>query len=151
MKDQSYSISIEVAGSPDDVFSCINDVPGWFKDKGFAGSCTELNDQFIFRYGDGAHFHYSRQRLIEVIPGRKIVWLVTNSMINWIENNKEEWTNTKIIFEIASKEDKTVLHFTHDGLVPGLECYSECKQGWNMIINDWLYNFITESTKKSIV
>jgi hypothetical protein len=148
MKSQSYSASIEVPGSPADVFNCINDVPQWFKDKGFEGSSTKLHDEFIFCYGEGEHAHYSKQKLIEFIPDKKVVWLVTDSKINWIENNKEEWTNTKIAFELSSKGDKTILHFTHEGLVPELNCYSNTVLGWNMIIKDWLFNFITN--RKSI-
>ncbi|WP_426667379.1 SRPBCC family protein [Mucilaginibacter sp. McL0603] len=105
---------------------------------------TKFNDEFIFCYGDGGNAHYSKQKLIEFIPSKKVVWLVTDSKINWIKNNKEEWTNTQMIFEISTKGDKTILHFTHEGLVPELECYSDCKQGWNMIIKEWLYNFITD-------
>jgi hypothetical protein len=140
---KSYSTDIEVKANPTDVFDHINNVPKWFKDKGFEGNSTKLNDEFIFCYGNGDHAHYSKQKLIEVIPCKKVVWLVTDSKINWIENNKQEWTNTKIIFEIKTKGDKTEVHFTHEGLVPELECYSDCVLGWNMIIKEWLYNFIT--------
>jgi hypothetical protein len=80
--------------------------------------------------------------LVEVIPDRKVVWQVAESKINWIEKNEEEWTNTKIIFELSAKGDKTVLRFTHEGLVPKLNCYSDTVQGWNMIIKDWLFNCI---------
>jgi len=48
-----------------------------------------------------------------------------------------------MIFEITTKGDKTVLHFTHEGLVPEKECYAMCKQGWNTVIKDYLFNFIT--------
>ena len=88
--------------------------------------------------------HYSKQKLIEVIPGKKIVWLVTESKLNWIERDKHEWTNTKMVFEITTKGDKTVLHFTHEGLVPEKECYERCVQGWDMVIKEWLFNFITD-------
>ncbi|BAU55322.1 SRPBCC family protein [Mucilaginibacter gotjawali] len=143
MNDRSYTATIEVARAPQDVFNCINAVPKWFKDKGFEGSSTKLNDEFIFCYGDGDHAHYSKQKLVEFIPGKKVVWLITDSKINWIEKNKEEWNNTKVVFELSTKGDKTILHFTHEGLVPELNCYSNTVLGWNMIIKDWLFNFIT--------
>jgi len=81
--------------------------------------------------------------LLEVIPDKKVVWLVTDSKLNWIEKDKYEWTNTRMVFEITTKGDKTVLHFTHEGLVPEKECYVMCEQGWNMVIKNWLFNFIT--------
>jgi hypothetical protein len=36
-----------------------------------------------------------------------------------------------------------VLHFTHEGLIPEKECYAMCERGWNMVIKDWLFNFVT--------
>jgi hypothetical protein len=139
MENKNYSITIEVAKSPEDVFNHINDVSKWWS-KDFEGSSTRLNDEFVICH-PGAH--YSKQKLIEVIPDKKVVWLVTDSNLNWIEKDKHEWTNTKMIFETTTKGDKTLLHFTHEGLVPEKACYERCEQGWNMVIKDWLFNFIT--------
>jgi hypothetical protein len=140
MQNKSYTTTIEVAGSPEDVFNHIKDVSKWWS-KDYEGSSTDLNDEFIINHPDR---HYSKQKLVEVIPGKKIIWLVTDSKLNWLENNKYEWTNTKMIFEITAKADKTVLHFTHEGLVPEKECYAMCKRGWNMVIKERLFNFITD-------
>jgi hypothetical protein len=81
--------------------------------------------------------------LIEVIPDKKVAWLVADSKQYWLERNKYEWANTKMIFEIITEGNKTLLHFTHQGLVPEKECYTMCEKGWTMIIKDWLYYFIT--------
>ncbi len=136
----NYSATIEVAKSAQDVFNYINDVSKWWS-KDFEGSSSKLNDEFVICH-PGAH--YSKQKLIEVIPGKKVVWLVTDSELDWLEKDKHEWTNTRMIFEITANEDKTVLHFTHEGLVPEKECYARCEQGWNMVIKDRLFNFITD-------
>jgi Activator of Hsp90 ATPase homolog 1-like protein len=140
MKNQDYTAIIEVAKSPKDVFDHINDVSKWWS-KEFEGSSTKLNDEFVISHPDR---HYSKQKLVEVIPNKKVVWLVTESELNWLEKDKQEWTNTKMVFNITSKDDKTVLHFTHEGLVPEKECYAMCEQGWNMVIKDRLFKFITE-------
>ncbi len=146
MKDQSYTTMIEFAKSPKDVFDLINNVSKWWireaagQQTEFEGQSTKLNDEFIIRHGDN---HYSKQKLIEVIPDKKVVWFVTDSKLNWIEKDKHEWTGTKMIFELTSKGDKTVLNFTHQGLVPEKECYEHCVQFWDMVIKDWLFNFIT--------
>ena len=140
MAKKNYTATIEVAKSPQDVFNCIKEVPKWWS-KDFEGGSTKLNDEFVICHPDR---HYSKQKLIEVIPDKKVVWLVTDSKLNWIEKDKYEWTNTKMVFEITTKGDKTVLHFTHEGLVPEKECYAMCEQGWNMVIKEWLFNFITD-------
>jgi hypothetical protein len=140
MKNQNYKATIELTNSPQDVFNHIKDVSKWWS-KEFEGSSSKLNDEFVIYHPDR---HYSKQKLIEVIPDKKVVWLVTDSKLNWIEKDKYEWTNTKMVFEISTKGDKTVLHFTHEGLVPEKECYAMCEKGWSMVIKEWLFNYITD-------
>jgi hypothetical protein len=143
----SYSTSLEIAASPQDVFNSINDVSKWWvrqvvsTSTEFEGKSSNLDDEFILRHGD---VHYSKHKLIEIIPDKKVVWLVTDSKLTWIKENKEEWTGTKMIFEIVPDGEKTTLVFAHDGLVPQLECYEHCVHFWERVIKDWLFNFITE-------
>lgn len=142
MKNKDFTTRIEVLKSPQDVFKIItSDVAKWWGGKDLRGNCTELNDEFIIQH-EGTH--YSKQKLVEVIPGKKIIWLVTEATLEWLQNDKHEWKNTRMIFEITTQGDKTVLHFTHDGLVPENECYVMCAQGWTTVIEDWLLNFINE-------
>jgi len=143
MKNENYAATIEVAKSPEEVFDCITRVTNWWNKEDFAGESAKLNDEFAIHH-PGAH--YSKQKLVEVIPGRKIAWLVTDSTLDWLEKDKHEWTNTKMIFEISADNGKTILHFTHEGLVPEKECYAMCETGWNLIIKDWLLHFITYGT-----
>ncbi len=141
MVTKSFTVTIEISKSPQAVFNAItNHVAKWWGGKDLAGSSKNLNDEFIIHH-PGAH--YSKQQLVEVVPGKKIVWLVTESTLHWLKNDQHEWTNTKMIFEITTKGGKTVLHFTHEGLVPEKECYEMCEQGWTTVIKDYLFNFIT--------
>jgi hypothetical protein len=142
MENKSFTATIEVAKSPQIVFKSItNDVPKWWGGKDLEGNSTKLNDEFIINH-PGAH--YSKQRLVEVIPDNKVVWLVTESALNWLQKDKHEWKNTKMIFEITTNGDKTILHFTHEGLVPEKECFAMCSQGWSMVIKDYLFYLITD-------
>jgi hypothetical protein len=81
-------------------------------------------------------------KLIEVIPDKKVVWLVLDNYFNFTED-KTEWTGIKIEFEISEKENKTQVHFTHWGLVPAYECYDICFDGWSNYINNSLRSLIT--------
>jgi hypothetical protein len=150
MKNQSYNTSIEVPLPPKAVLAHINDVSKWWV-KQVAGASTEfegkssnLNDEFILRHGDN---HYSKHKLIEVMPNKKVVWLVTDSKLNWIKKNKQEWTGTKMIFEIVPGEEKTTLIFTHEGLVPQLECHGHCVHFWDRVIKNWLYNLMIDDAR----
>jgi uncharacterized protein YndB with AHSA1/START domain len=142
MENKNFTATIEVAKSPESVFKSItSDVAKWWGGKDFEGSSKKLNDEFIIHH-PGAH--YSKQKLVEVVPGKKIVWFVTESTLYWLKKDQHEWANTKMIFEISTKGNKTILHFTHEGLVPEKECYAKCEQGWSMVIKDWLFHFITD-------
>jgi len=142
---QSYKTSIEVASTPKKVFNAINEVSKWWireaggTSTGFEGKSSNLNDEFILRHSDK---HYSKHKLIAFIPNKKVGWLVTSSKLTWIKENKEEWTGTKMIFEIVPKGEKTSLIFTHEGLVPPIECYEHCVHFWDRVIKEWLFNFI---------
>lgn len=139
---ESFTATIEVSKSPQEVFKIITtDVSKWWGGKDLKGSHAKLNDEFVVHHPDT---HYSKQKLIEVVPDEKIIWLVTESTLHWLKDDKQEWTNTKMIFEISAGKDKTILNFTHYGLVPSKECFAACKQGWTMVITDWLFHYITE-------
>lgn len=142
MANKSFTAKIEVSKSPQEVFSCITkDVAKWWGGKDCEGSGINLHDEFVIHHPNA---HYSKQKLIEVIPNRKIVWLVTESTLHWLQKDKHEWKNTKMSFEISTAKDKTVVQFTHEGLVSGKECYDMCSQGWNMVIKDYLFHFIAD-------
>ena len=85
------------------------------------------SDEFNFKAGDGVHF--SNQKLIELIPHKKIVWLVTESNLSFLKKTNE-WTGTKICFELMNDGQKTKVIFKHLGLVPNIECYESCSGAW---------------------
>jgi len=139
MKDQDYTTSITVDATPQEAFKSINSVAKWWTEN-LKGSSQELHDEFTVRFGD---VHYSKQNLVEVIPNKKVVWLVTDSQLNFIKT-KDEWTNTRIVFEIAEKGGKTQIKFTHAGLVPEVECYDGCSSAWSQYIKGSLFKLLTE-------
>ena len=139
MKPKNVEVTIQVTQSPEEVFYAITNVANWWS-KDFAGNSKNINDEFIINHPNQ---HYSKQKLVEVILNKKIVWLVTESNLNWLKADKEEWTNTKMIFEIGVQADKTILHFTHEGITPEKECYAMITKGWKIIIEDWLFHLIT--------
>jgi regulatory protein YycH of two-component signal transduction system YycFG len=138
MKTSDFTTTISVDQTPQEAFDAINNVRDWWPGE-IKGNTTKLNDEFSYRY---KKLHYSNQKLVEVIPGKKVVWLVTESSLNFVEN-KSEWTGTKIIFEISEKGNKTQVRFTHQGLVPQFECFDACSNAWTDIIRDGLRGLIT--------
>jgi hypothetical protein len=146
MSTSDFTTTFLVDQTPKEVFNAINNVREWWTgEPGIEGSTDKLDDEFTYRYKD---LHYSKQKITESIPGKKIVWLVTDSKLNFIKD-KSEWTGTKISFEIAKKGDKTEARFTHVGLVPDIECYGDCSNAWSSYVNSSLRNFIINNKVQS--
>lgn len=137
MKEQDYTHVITVNATAQEAFKNINSIKKWWTEN-LEGNSEKLGDEFTVRFGD---VHTSTQKLVEVIPGKKIVWLVTDSQLNFIKD-KQEWTGTKIRFEIVEKDNKTTIRFTHHGLVPEIECFDACSKAWGDYINNSLHNLV---------
>ncbi|HEV8270308.1 MAG TPA: SRPBCC domain-containing protein [Chitinophagaceae bacterium] len=141
IKTSDFTTTILVDQTPEEAFNAINNVRGWWTgEPGVEGNTDKLGDEFTYSYKD---IHYSKQKIAELIPDKKVVWLVTDSKLNFIKD-KSEWTGTKISFEIDGKGDKTEIRFTHIGLAPDIECYRDCSNAWSSYINSSLRNFITK-------
>ena len=137
MNDQSLTTTFTVDQSPLEVFAAINNVRGWWSGE-IDGSTDHLGDVFTYRYKD---VHRTTQKITEFVPGKKVVWHVTDAELNFVKD-KTEWNGTAIVFEIAQKGDQTEVRFTHVGLVPAFECYGGCSGAWGFYINNSLRNLI---------
>ncbi|HSF56155.1 MAG TPA: SRPBCC domain-containing protein [Algoriphagus sp.] len=138
MEPSDYTMTLLSEQSPEKVFETITNVRSWWSgyyDEKFEGETAQLNDEFSFSAGGGAH--YSRQKLVEVISGKKVVWLITESALSFLDKT-DEWVGTKVIFEISKKGDKTQLKFTHEGLTPEAECYESCAPAWTQYLQNKL-------------
>lgn len=138
MNTSDFTTSISVNQSPKEVFEAINNVRGWWSEE-VMGSTENLNDEFDYHYED---VHRCKIKLVEIIPYKKVVWLVMDNFFSFTKD-KSEWTGNKIIFEISESENKTHLKFTQEGLVPDYECFDICQNAWNTYIQKSLFSLIT--------
>ncbi len=132
-----FTVTMLVDRAPDEVFAAINDVRGWWSGE-VEGETGRLGAQFTYRY---ANVHRSVQRVTELVPGRRVVWRVMDSHLDFVVNGRE-WTGTHIIFEIADRQGRTEVRFTHRGLHPSCECYGACSDGWERLLTRNLRGFI---------
>jgi Activator of Hsp90 ATPase homolog 1-like protein len=135
---QDFIATFTVDQTPEEAFAAINKVRAWWSGN-IEGGTDRLGDEFTYRYED---VHYSKQKITEFIPGKKVVWLVLDGYLKFVED-KTEWTGTTITFDIAKNGDKTEVRFTHVGLVPSYECYGSCSNAWTFYVNDSLRSLIT--------
>jgi len=138
MNKQDFTTSFLVDKSPKEAFEAISNVRAWWTE-GVEGNTEKLNDEFSVQFWN---VHYSKQRLTEVVPYSKIVWLVTESKLTFIDD-ESEWTGTRVVFDITKKGEQTEVRFTHIGLVPQGECYNDCSNAWSGYVNNSLKNLLT--------
>jgi hypothetical protein len=135
--NDSFTTSITVEQSAHTVFEAVTNVRGWWSEN-IIGDTTKQDDEFEFEVPG---IHYSKQRLVEVIPDQRVVWLVTEANMTFIADH-DEWKGTKVIFDITEQDGKTKLTFTHEGLVPAIACYAACMPAWTQYIQHSLKQLI---------
>jgi uncharacterized protein YndB with AHSA1/START domain len=140
MNTQDYHKSITTIVSAEEAFTKISDVRTWWTSN-IKGSAKNLNDVFIMWVGDeDAAKDTVTLQVVEVVPNKKWVWLVTDCQMLWLKDTTE-WKNTQIVFEISEGNHQTRIDMTHVGLVPEVECYNVCEDGWSRHLKDlaaWL-------------
>jgi hypothetical protein len=139
MKNKNYSATIKVSAAPEAAFEKIAKVNGWWAKK-FTGKALHENDTFKVTFGET----FVDFKITEAIPGKKIVWHVTDCYLDWI-NNKKEWSGTQVVWELTTENGGTQIKMTHEGLFPGVECYNDCEVGWNGHVKESLLAFINEN------
>jgi hypothetical protein len=138
MDSQNFTSSFSVEQSPDEVFEAINNVRGWWTGE-IEGDTENVGDEFVYRY-PGAH--YSKQKVTELIAGKKVVWKVVDSHLEGPED-PNEWTGTEVVFEISREGDQTEVLFSHLGLVSDFECFESCSSAWGFYVKGSLRRLIT--------
>jgi len=90
MITNNYTSTLVVEQTPHQVFEALKNVRGWwsglFSEK-IEGGSEKIGDEFtIFAGGD---VHYTKQKLVELVPDQKIVWVVTDSKLTFVPDQTE--------------------------------------------------------------
>ena len=143
MTNRSFTTTFSVEQSPEKVFNAITNVRGWWSEE-IEGATDKLGAEFIYHYED---VHRCKMKITEFVPDERIVWLVLDNYFNFTED-KTEWKDTQVIFEVSRKGDKSEIRFTHLGLVPEYECFHVCSNAWGTYINGSLQSLIATGKGK---
>lgn len=138
MKKNDFTSRISAEISASEAIKKISSVPEWWGVT-FTGSSKNQNDTFTVKMSGDSFFNFT---VAELIPGKRVVWLVTDCNMPWYFD-KKEWANTKLIFDLTENNNLTELKFTHEGLTPDVECYKDCEPGWTYWIQTSLFSFLT--------
>ena len=137
MQQQDYHGSIAADITPKEAFDKISCVNEWWSTN-FEGESSKLGDVFTVRFKSGDWYTI---KISEMISGKNIVWDVIAADQTWHED-RDEWTGTKIVWDISPEKDGSIVTMTHQGLVPEFECYEKCKMGWDYLTQKSLLKFL---------
>ena len=137
MPNNNFKIEILVEKTPEKVFNAINKPQFWWSNS-ITGNPEKINEEWNYNFEDN---HITKFKTIELIPYKKVIWLVLE---NHFKNAKDqtEWVGNKIIFEILEQGQKTKLTFTQIGLVPTYNCYKNCQWAWTGFVEKSLKSYI---------
>jgi len=138
MGNNDFNSGFSAKISADEAIKKISKVPEWWGIT-FAGNAEKQNDKFTVKMTGDSFFDFT---VAELIPGKRVVWLVTDCHMPWY-SDKTEWTNTKLIFDLRENNGVTEVKFKHEGLTPNVECYADCESGWTHWITKSLFSYLT--------
>lgn len=137
MINPHFNQSIIVNMSAGEVMNKICSIRNWWG-AACAGNAEKLGDEFVIMLKNSSVFSITISALL---PGKKIVWLVTYSYMPWY-TNKQEWTNHRLVFDLDDNNGTTTLTFTHEGLTEENECWTDCNAVWNHWITSKLFLYL---------
>ena len=138
MKKIDFTSSISAEISANEAIEKISNVPEWWGIT-FTGNSKNQNDKFTVKMSGDSFFNFT---VTEMIPGKRIVWLVTDCNMPWY-SDKTEWKDTRLVFDLKEDKGATEVTFTHEGLTPDVECYKDCEPGWTHWIQTSLFSYLT--------
>ena len=141
MTDDSYITTFTVDRTAAEVYDAVLNVRGWWSEE-IEGATAAVGDEFDYHMRD---LHTCRIRVTEVVPDRKVTWLVLDNYFAFTED-KSEWIDTTVTFEIAETAGGTEVRFTRHGLVSEYECFDVCVNAWGFYIGTSLPELITTGT-----
>jgi uncharacterized protein YndB with AHSA1/START domain len=105
---------------PEAVFAALTDIDaltGWWVP---AAGGTSAGETLRFLFGNGELVLF----VAEADKPNRVRWDVLAC------DPVADWVGTTITFDLVLAGTGTELHFEHQGLNPGLECFDDCLAGW---------------------
>ena len=139
MTPQNYQCTITAPISASEAFDKIGRVGDWWA-VNFKGNANRLGDRFTVHF---ARTTWSLMEVVDITPNEHILWKVVDCCLP-IFKDPLIWKGHLIAWEIGPQGPLTQVTMTHIGLFPGIECYEDCRKGWNFYVGQSLLKLFTE-------
>ena len=121
-----YSAIRRFSAAPDVVYNAVTTTAGLTQWWSAASGSGGMGGELVFTFG-------SAKKIMDVIAADR------PTHVRWFVRVCEplpEWVGTHIDFVITADNDsESVLHFTHEGLTPQLDCFDTCNNAWGVFLN----------------
>jgi uncharacterized protein YndB with AHSA1/START domain len=125
-----FETELTIAAPPSAVYEALTTQTGlrnwWTRTCQVPGT---VSSHSTFRFGPT----YKIMEILAANPHREVRWRCIDSHIHapGLVTKPDEWKGTTIHFKLTPAPAGTLLHLTHLGLTPHIECYNICTQGWH--------------------
>jgi len=138
--NKSYTREIIVSSTPVEAYKALTTGfnEWWTTD---CNSVTHVGDKIKFKFGPS----YWVMRANNLVPDKfvELECIEAHHVHNGLPLSiLNEWKGSKLKWDIQKQEVKTKIIFKHDGLVPSLECYEVCEQGWDYFFVNSLKQYL---------
>ena len=137
LQDYQYTLNANV--SAEEAYRKVARVSAWWNERS-TGETQALGDTFKVDFGKT----WVEFEVVEAIPNRRMVWLVTDCELHFLKDRKE-WKDTKVIWDLKAGNGATSITMTHAGITPAVECFDVCQAGWNFHLGESLLKLLTEN------
>lgn len=146
MNQQNFHYSIVVPATAREAFEKIGRVWDWWA-VNFKADDHRADEPGMPGYRKFSVYFarttWSRMEIVEIVPDQFILWKVVDCHLPIFED-PYLWKNHFIAWDISATGAGTRITMTHIGLIPGIECYEDCRKGWSFYVGESLYKLLTE-------
>ena len=135
----SYSTNVFINARPEPVFKAITKhVQEWWGNTD--SPVSKQGDVFTTSFAST----FWKFEISELDENTRIVWncIDARHIHEGYDGIEKEWVGTSVEWNIETKEDGTLLSFTHNGLVPELNCYEICYPAWERFVTQSLKSYV---------
>jgi hypothetical protein len=140
MKANSYTREILVSNTPSAAYRALTtEFDKWWTASSTPN--TEVGDTVTFRFDPT----YWTMRVTKLTTNQNVELkcIEAHHIHEGLpESILKEWEGTILRWTIQPYRDHTKILFVHEGLVPSLDCYEICEQGWDYFFVDSLKNYL---------
>ena len=120
---------VGIRASPDQVYRALataEGVAGWWTTDSSGEDKVGGKLKFRFRTGDGRELGFFDMKILELQPGARVLWQVTDG--------PEEWLGTRVAFDLRQEGDFTMVVFKHQGWKEPIEFMHHCSTKWAVFL-----------------